>query len=232
MSTSEIHQQNRISPTGTGTSATTATAVSTGGGIAEALCSVVVIGLAIAGLASQWPVTLAGIAMIVFGAALLLADAGVVTYFSRFSRRAGTTNFHLSGGLGVEAIAGVAGIVLGILTLIGVTPYILSAASIVAFGVSVILGGVARARLAMRGADWLGSGQDVAALREAHTAAVAARALIGLAATVLGIVGITMAAALNPSSILLSLVGLLCLGAGGLLSGAAFGGQAYVTSRQ
>jgi hypothetical protein len=207
-------------------------AAAAGGGAAEALCGLAVIALSIAGLAHAYPALLAAIAVIVFGAGLLCADGAVGTYFSRFSARRGFFAAPapvVSGGLGAEAVAGIAGIVLGILALVDVAPVVLIAVAVLAFGASVIMGGASRARVAMRTVTRFGwTEEESAALHEAHTAALGGRALIGLAAVVLGILGIVFVATFPMSSLVLSLVALLCLGSGAVLTGSAFGGQAVM----
>ncbi len=61
--------------------------------------------------------------------------------------------------------------------------------------------------------------------RRLHTATIGARALVGLAAIVLGILSVCLVATVPATSLILALVGLLCLGAGSVLTGSALGGQ-------
>jgi hypothetical protein len=225
-------QQDRMRTTTPGPSRTALT-TSAGGGLAEAACGIAVIGLAIAGLAHAWPTILSGIAQIVFGIGLLSADTGVVAYYWRRWRGERTVSVQLGGGLGAEAVAGVAGIVLGILTLIGLVPYVLSAVCVIVLGVSVILGGAVRAQLltrALHRLDWTDEEREIT--QEAHRAALGGRALIGLAAIILGIISVVLAASAPADSLVLALVGLLCLGAGSLLTGAALGSQVLVASQR
>ena len=97
-------QQDRLSSTTTTAASDNRLAAATAGGLAEAVC---------------------GIGVIVFGVGLLCGDSAVVACIMQFSNRRGrttTTAVPFGGGLGAETMAGVAGIVLGILTLIGVAP--------------------------------------------------------------------------------------------------------------
>jgi hypothetical protein len=230
MATDLREQQNRMRTTSTATFSTTAMA-SAGGGLAEAVCGVVVVGLSIAALAGAYPRILAGSAQIVFGIGLLCADAGAGTFFARFWRGGRTANVPFAAGLGAEAIGGLAGIVLGILTLVNLVPFVLTAVCVIVFGASVILGGSARARLAMQTANRLG-GMDEEMVQEAHTMAIGGRGLIGLAAIILGILSVVLAASASAGGLVLALVGLLCLGAGSLLTGTALSGQLLATSNR
>jgi hypothetical protein len=234
MSTVDLREQDRMRTAST-SQANMAMAAATGGGVAEALCGLAVIALAIAGLAGAYPALLAGVAVIVFGAGLLCGDGAMVTYFTRVSARRSFNSVPMpfSGGLGAEALGGIAGIVLGILTLVGVEPLVLTAVSVLVFGACVIMGGAARVRLMMRTVarpTW--TEEETAAFQEASGAAVGGRALVGLAAVVLGIIAIVFSgsAAVAGTSLVLTLVALLCLGAGAVLTGSTFGSQAAVTT--
>jgi hypothetical protein len=233
MSATDVHApQDRMRTMGT-TRTEGAAATGAGGALLEAACGAAVIGLAIAGLAGAHPRILSGIAQIVFGSGLLCADSAVVACCSRlWPRRAmSTARIPFGGPLGAEAIAGLAGIILGILTLVDLVPLVLSAVAVIVFGAGVIMGGAARARAARRTVDRLGwTDEDDGMFQEAHAAALGSRAMVGFAAIVLGIIGVVLTASVPHGSIILSLVALLCLGAGGLLAGSAFGAQVWGAS--
>ena len=230
MATVDLREQDRMRAANRPT--TTEITTSAGGGVVEVLCSLAVIALTIAGLAHVFPIVLVGIAEVVFGVALMCADAGVATCFSRFTRGGVQERSALAGVLGVEAIGGLAGLVLGILTLVNLVPVVLSAVSVIVFGASVIVGGAARARMAARAASRLGwVDEDLVLLQETHAAAIGGRALVGVAAIVLGIIGVCCCYYYPATSVVLSLVGLLCLGAGGVLTGSALSGQAMTMHR-
>ncbi len=152
MATGDLReQQDRMrTTTPTRTASSTMVTASTGGGLVEACCGLAVIALSIAGLATVYGHILSGIAQIVFGAGLLAADARVSICVYRLWRGSRLSTAQSAGGLGAEAVGGLAGIVLGILTLVDLVPLVLSSVAIIVFGASVILGGVARARLAVR----------------------------------------------------------------------------------
>lgn len=229
-------QQERMRTTTTPTApSSAATAVSTGDGITAAVCGLATLGLAIAGLAHAWPLVLAGIAEIVFGFGLICADGAAFTYFTQLRDRRGTrTETGFVPGVGAEAIGGLAGLVLGILTLCGVAPLTLTAVSVIVFGGTVIFGGLSRARIAMQTVNrsvWT-EADEFENLQRAHTAAIGARGLVGMAAVVLGIISVCAVITAPLTSLVLALIGLLCLGSGMLLSGSALGSQAYVASNR
>lgn len=232
MATVDLREQERMR--GANRPTMTEITASAGGGMVEALCSLAVIALAIAGLAHVFSPVLAGIAAIVFGVALMCADAGVATCFSRFTRgELHTERSQPTGVLGVEALGGLAGLILGILMLVNLVPVVLSAVAVIVFGASVIIGGAARARMASRAASRLGwVEEDLVLLQETHAAAIGGRALVGVAAIVLGIIGVVFSATLPATTLVLALVGLLCLGVGGVLSGSALSGQAMASANR
>ncbi len=230
MPATDVHgPQGRMRTMGT-TQTEWGTAPGTRGALLEAACGAAVIGLAIAGLAGAHPRILSGIAQIVFGAGLLCADSAVMACCSRLwpRRTLGPARAPFAGTLGGEAVAGLAGIILGILTLVDLEPFVLSAVAVIAFGAGVIVGGTARARAARRTVDRLGwTDEDGRMYQEAHAAALGSRAMVGFAAIVLGIIGVVLTSSSPAGSMNLSLVALLCLGAGGLLAGSAFGAQVW-----
>jgi hypothetical protein len=202
--------------------------VITGGSMVEAIGGIATIVLAIVGLAGIFPVYLAGVAAIVLGAALLLQGAAVAARFSELlTETAGTrlTNRQLGGGMTAEFLGGAAGIVLGILALLYVFPGVLLAVATIVFGGVMLLGIGASSRLNALVIDrtWEGPEREVSrrVAGEMVSASNAAQALVGLAAIVLGILALVGI----PYSLILVLVGLLCLGASVTLSGAALSGK-------
>ena len=178
----------------------------------EAIGAVGAVVLAVVGLAGILPQTLAAIATIVVGAAILMEGRTTASRsHSTVSRVVGEMQ-PLSGGLTVEFIGGVAGIVLGILALFGTHPETLLAAAVIVFGATLLLAGAALAqwtrmmefRLHERVND---VGRDAAMSSGGET-------LIGLGAIVLGILGVI---GLEPLTLIL--VGLLSLGVAVLYNG-------------
>ncbi len=140
---------------------------------------------------------MAAIGTIVIGAAILL-QAG-----SYGAAQVGNREFGTEGGVSAEFLAGVAGIVLGILALLGVSGPTLLSVAVLGFGASFLISGVVSSQ-----ANWM------AAVAPGHV-------FVGLAATVLGILAV-----IGLDQLTLVLVGLLCLGAGSLFRGSAQGARA------
>lgn len=182
----------------------------------EATGAIGAVVLAIIGLAGILAHTLAAIATIVVGAAILLEGG---TFASRYrqpvSRVSGEgQTLEPRAGLTAEFMGGVAGIVLGILALFGTYPDTLLAAAVIVFGATFLLGGTALSRW-----NWVMGFRTQAGLDEVsrtlpvHTGG---QVLVGLGAVVLGILGII---GLDPLTLIL--VGLLSLGVAALSNGIA-----------
>src|SRR5262249_45281906 len=125
------------------------------------------------------------------------------------------TRTELGGGMGAEIIGGAAGVVLGILALVGLAPAVVLPIAVIVFGASLLLGSGATADLSTLS---VGPRHERFAqvARQATVAASGVQALIGVSAIVLGILALV---GLDPLA--LTLVALLVLGAGVLLSGSA-----------
>lgn len=192
--------------------------------LSESVAAIAVIVLAILGLANVAPHAMAAIATIVVGGAILLMGAQMVGEFTHLASTGGAaTNLPGSwmGGLSLEFLAGGAGIVLGILALFSNTPA-LTPAALVVFGGTLLLNGSLVTRRALIAPSAAASPQDATAAAIAAQMAELAgggQVLIGIAALVLGIL------ALIPiHGEVLTLVGLLAVGASLLMSGTASSG--------
>jgi hypothetical protein len=204
-----------------GISETTREEVVAGGSLAEAACGIGVIVLAILGLAGIFPFYLAAVGVLAMGAALTLEGAAIAVGYSRKLEAAGLSSAKVAevgGGMTAETLGGVAGIVLGILSLVGVAWSVLLPVALIAFGGALMLGTGATARLDSMHECLADRTRRL--LRETVNAAAGIQALAGIAAIVLGILGLVFA-----DPIMFTLIGLLCTGAAGLLSGAAVGGR-------
>jgi uncharacterized membrane protein len=165
------------------------------GGIGlAALLGLVSVVLSILGLVNVAPYFMAGVSAIALGVALLLAGGFSMEWFT-------TPREHFfyegEGAMSTEVMAGVGGIVLGILALIGIAPSILLPVSVLAFGVSLFM------------TSWVGA---------THFSGI--KCLTGLSGIVLGILALTGIAPLA-----LTLVGFLTLGFGTLFSGSMMSGK-------
>ncbi|WP_245329082.1 hypothetical protein [Bradyrhizobium centrolobii] len=198
--------------------------------MADAIGGVATIILAIVALSGVSQMMLAAIATIIFGAALLIQGGTMLTEFTKLMAPPGAapgTAEELVGGGGLSALflVGAAGIVLGVLSLVGIASQTLTGAAIIAFGSALLLSSTSvwrlyRAKQASyrAGATRIFSGAEFLAGEMASGSAVL-QSLSGLAAIVLGILAVT---GTNPS--VLTLVGLLVLGATVLLTGSTLSG--------
>jgi hypothetical protein len=201
------------------------------GGFADAIGGVATIVLAILGLAGLFPDALAGIATIVFGVALLIQGGTLLSEYAGMIFPAGGTAGAIEefGGNTLAALflVGAAGIVLGILALIGLHPTVLIPVAIIAYGAALVLSSnavwrlyVVKRALMMRGPESGASGGEILA-SEMASGSAGMLALAGLAAVVLGILAIAMTGA---NDVVLFLVALLVLGATLTLSGSTLTG--------
>jgi hypothetical protein len=190
----------------------------------ETFTGVGAVALAILGLAGVVPLGFAAIGTIVIGAGLLFAGAGVAVRYAEVAPEIGREPGHtaeLSGGMTAEFVAGVAGIALGILALLAVAPYILTASAMIVFGAGLLLGAGVMSRVNAVPAEDDPTGQPRRRLaREAVSAAAGAQALVGIGAAVLGILALNAVAPLT-----LILVAVLGVGAVMLLGGTAVWGR-------
>ncbi len=172
----------------------------------EAIGAIAAIALAIVGLAGVFSNTMAAIATIVIGASIL-SEAGAfgATYWNR-AGVTGVTSSESSGGMGADMLGGVAGIVLGILALLGVAQGTLLSVAVLVFGATFLLSSVANSNV-----NAFNSGGQV---------------LVGLGGIVLGILAVI---GLDPMTLVL--VGLLSLGVAALFSGSSWGVRAMAYSQ-
>jgi hypothetical protein len=197
------------------------------GGFADALGGIATMILAIFGLSGVHPELLLPIAVIVFGAALLIQGGTMLSEYAGLIFPSRTTQVveHFGGGsLPVLFLVGAAGIVLGILALIGINPGVLSAVAIIAFGAALLLSSSSVTNLqALRTASVRAgestSGSEILA-SEMASGSAGTQALTGLAALVLGILAVIGAG----SPAILSLVALLVVGATLVLTGSSLSG--------
>jgi hypothetical protein len=200
------------------------------GGLVDAIGGVATIILAIIALSGVSQPMLGAVATIVFGAALLIQGGTMLTECTKliFPPGAAAPAEEIVGGGGLSALflVGAAGIVLGVLALLNIVPQTLTAVAIIAFGGAMVLSSnsvwyLYRARQAsQRGTTRMHSGGEILA-GEMASGSAAMQCLAGLAAIVLGILAVT---GTNPT--VLTLVGLLVLGATVLLTGSTLSGVA------
>mgnify|MGYP001555446502 CR=1 FL=1 len=116
---------------------TTGREVATYGGFADAFGGCATVVLAIVALSGTRPDILIGIATIIFAAALLIQSG---TLLSEMSAGAAVPAEGGSGGLSYVLLGGLAGVVLGILALIGVHAVLLASIAVIVFGTCMAFG--------------------------------------------------------------------------------------------
>jgi hypothetical protein len=196
------------------------------GSIAEAVGAAAAIVLAILGLAGTLPLTMASVATIALGAALLFEGGAIAARYKRLlaetiapgERRRG--RFELGGGVTAETVAGIAGIVLGILALLDVMPLLLTAVAVIVFGAALLFGSAATARLNAIAGEEAYARDKRRVVHEAVAVAAGGELIIGVGALVLGILALL---AFEPLTLIL--VGLLGLGFAALAGGTALGAR-------
>lgn len=189
------------------------------GGLVDAFGGIATIVLAIIGLSGVHEMTLASIATIVFGVALLIQGGTMLTEMSiPTAEEVGS-----GGGLSALFLVGIAGIVLGVLALLNIYPSILVAVAVIAFGAGLLLSSNAVWQLYRSKQQQhrygivhqASAGEMLASEMAAGSAGL--QCLAGLAAGVLGILSVCGIV----SATVLALVGLLVLGATVIMTGSS-----------
>jgi len=185
-----------------------------------ALAGIGAIVLSIIGLIGVLPRVLASVTAIILGGALLAGGGAIVARYQEFF--AGGEAFSESafgGGMVMDSLVGIAGIVLGILALLGIDPASLLPASAIVFGGGLLLASGSLARMIQT----TSAGESPASNWVARSSIYAASGLdllAGAAAIVLGILALG-----SGNSVVLSLVAFLCVGTSILASGSALAGR-------
>lgn len=199
------------------------------GGLVDAVGGIATAVLAIIALAGYAPSVLTAIAVIVFGAALLIQGGTVLSEYGSIIFPAGSVAVPAvqdfsGGGLPAMFLVGAAGIVLGILALLGIVPGTLTAIAIIAFGSALVLSSnsvrqlyTLQASAARAGGPRMG-GMFLAGEMASSSAGV--QLLAGLATIVLGILAVC---GVRPE--LLGLSALLVLGVTVILTGSTLSGM-------
>ncbi|HUI21182.1 MAG TPA: hypothetical protein VLZ74_09075 [Methylocella sp.] len=203
---------------------------STYGGFADALGGIATIVLAIVGLAGVHPQLLISIATIVFGVALLIEGGTMLTEYVRVAFPSGAAEPAIGtfsgNSLSAVFLVGAAGIILGVLALLGIHAEVLTSVAIIAFGTALVLSSNAVWQLhslkhaaAMAQTETMGGGEAIASQLASGSAGM--EALAGLAAGILGILALV---GTGIDSAVLILVALLAVGGALMLTGGALTG--------
>lgn len=199
-------------------SSTSATAY---GGVIDAIGGIAAAVIAIVGLTGYHAEMMAAIATIVFGAALLIEGGTLLTEYASVMPSAGTTDFSDS-GVSLMFLGGVAGMVLGILALLGIATATFTSISVIVFGAALVLASssvrhlfmlqsAARRTMARSGSEMI-AGEMASGSSGVHL-------LAGMAAIVLGVLAVcgTRTPVLTLSALLI--VGVTLILTGSTLSG-------------
>ncbi len=198
------------------------------GGLVDAIGGIATVVLAIIGLSGVHADVLAPIAVIVFGAALLIQGGAMLSEYTQISLPAGASAEEFgAGGLSSMFLVGVAGIILGILALIGIQTTVLMSVAVIAFGAALVIGSNSVRQLyqlrttAGRSLAPQGMTQGVTQVLAGEMAAGSAgvQLLAGLTGIVLGILAVT-----GVYTPVLVLSALIVLGATLVLSGSTLSG--------
>ena len=204
--------------------------ISAFGGMMDAMGGVATAVLAIVALTGTNPQLLEGVATIVFGGTLLVQGGTLVSEYSQLTASTSqlsavqTTAEALSGdGLAALFPVGLAGIVLGILALLGVSMMVLAPVALIAFGVALMLSSQSVRRLySLQAAARQAAEPHL--MREYLSSELASGSaglqfISGVAAAVLGIIAVS-----EVNYAALTLVGLLIVGLTLIVSGGALSG--------
>jgi hypothetical protein len=194
--------------------------------IARAIASIATVILTILGLAHVAPNILVAIATITFGAALLLHGAAMLGDYARIVRQASATSVAMmdGGDLSAMLLAGLAGAVLGILALLGISSPELTAVAVIAFGSALILSSHSAMRMhffkltAVQPDERVQRAATDMLAGELLSSSAGTYGLVGLAAIVLGILALA-----GFSPIILVLIALLALGGVTVINGVDLG---------
>jgi hypothetical protein len=199
-----------------------------GGSLAEGFAGVGAIALSIIGLAGIMTTWMVAIATILVGAALLFEGGAIGARFSSLVSEAGGGRLgalELGGGMTAEFIGGIAGVILGILSLLGVYPMVLVPVAAIVFGSALLLGIGATTRLNDLQIEKACDRQEARHVaRAAVRSATGFQVLLGLGSLALGILAV-----MGMVPMTLSLVAMLGTGFSSLLSGSAISGRMLST---
>lgn len=190
----------------------------------EALAGATAVVLAILGLASIKPEFMVAVATIALGGALIFDGAAIASEYSRILAHSGTgtiRNAELGSGVGTQIGGGAAAAILGVLALLSLDPATLLASATVVLGVTLIFGSGIAARLNALKIETSGENETAMRVaREALKTATATEVVVGVGATVLGILALVGLASLT-----LTLVAVLAMGGAVLLTGGTIVGK-------
>lgn len=199
------------------------------GGVVDAIGGIAAGVVAIVGLTGFHPELMASVAVVVFGAALLIQGGTLLSEYAVMMPVA-PAGEEGDGGLSVMFLAGIGGIVLGVLGLLGIQMATLTSVAVIAFGAALVLSSssVRHLFILQSTVRRLGSRSTTEMLAgEMASGSAGMQLLTGLAAIVLGILAVSGA-----RSAQLTLVALLVLGVTLIMTGSTLSGLVMSFMRQ
>jgi hypothetical protein len=204
-----------------------------GGSMVESIGGIGALVLSILGLIGFIPITMASLATIAAGGALLIGGGTLASQYARIFSGARPRLSHsiIGGGMAMESLAGFTGIVLGILSLLRIHSDIMLAAAVIVLGCALLLASGAVAKLTtLPLREPFGTAEQARhaaehehyIVRDALYAASGSEALIGAGAIVLGILSLS---GIAPMALIL--VALLAIGASILVAGSSVAGRMF-----
>ena len=121
-----------------------------GGSLVETITGAGAIVVAILGLVGILPEALLAVSTIAIGSAFLMASGFIASRFNRLLTQMPRTTLEtreMAIGMTIEFVGGVAGIALGVLSLVGLLPLILLPAAAIVYGFALLFGTGVQARL-------------------------------------------------------------------------------------
>lgn len=195
-----------------------------GSSIAAAVSGAAAIILSIIGLAAIEPKIMISVAAIVVGAGLLSEGSTLAAEYSGIlsrTRRSFWNKVEFGSGFSAEMLIGIAAIVLGILSLLNVSPLVLTSIVVIMLGAALLFSSGARTLLnSMRLETPENRKRAETVAHAALTTATWMQLLLGLVAIALGVLALV-----GIAPFILNLVAMLAIGASMLLSGAAVSGR-------
>lgn len=193
------------------------------GNFSEGLVGIGIVALCIIGLAHVMPTILLAIATIAAGVALAFEAATIASrYNPQVKADIGTPDKALSwGGMSMDFLAGIIGVVLGVLALIGVAPMVLIPVAGLVFGATLLLNSSMNARLATlekTATESLDIKPKI--VKGTDAAAAGVQVLVGL-----GVITFSILSLVGVDPIIFGLIGILGVGVAAMLSSFLIGGR-------
>lgn len=187
------------------------------GSFAETIAGAGAVALAILAIIGVLPIVLGAIATMAVGVGLFLGGGSIAARTRQIdpTPRGRAVRRQIMGGLGMEALAGASGAVLGLLALLGINSLTLLSVAAIVLGGALLMASAATSRLEADLDRMAASGEHHMS-HEAVYVASGSDFLVGIGAIVLGILALTGWAPLT-----LSLVAMLAVGAAGMLNGSS-----------